>query len=475
MNDFAKPDRQVSAAYDPAQFRQLTFHDAVPAFLRGSDSPSAYLDRCLATIAAREPVVRAWTAMRRDAARRDAEESTRRYAQGKPLSPIDGMPIGIKDLFNTRDLPTGLGIFGNDKAQPDQDTACVQALRDAGAVILGKLVTTELGGTHPGPTTNPFNPGRTPGGSSSGSAAAVAARMVPAAIGTQVGGSIIRPAAFCANYALKPTFGALNRGERQGYSQSVMGVHAGSLEDMWQVSIEIARRVGGDPGHPGLYGPDTPPGAQQPRRLAVMESSGWGATDADTRAAFETVLDQLRAKGVSILRRADHPFIESFEQSIADAPTIVSRILAFENKWNLENLVRKFPDQLSDVPLSQRELARSMSLDDYRAALARREDAKAALARLAPICDCLISLSCTGPAPAIDLPSRPRARLKPFPTGNAAYNTPTSMLWTPAVTMPLIAVDGMPVGVQLIGQLHQDWRIAAMARWVMGSLSPVTR
>src|SRR5258706_13438811 len=120
----------MSRAYDPASFRQLTFHDAVPKFRDGSDSPSAYLERCLATIAAREPEVKAWTAMRVEAAKAEAAQSTARYKAGKPISPIDGLPIGIKDLFQTKDMPTGLGIAGNEAAHTQADSACVQALRD---------------------------------------------------------------------------------------------------------------------------------------------------------------------------------------------------------------------------------------------------------------------------------------------------------------------------------------------------------
>src|SRR5206468_5843916 len=138
---------------------------------------------------------------------------------------------------------------------------------------------------------NPFDSARTAGGSSSGSAAAVAARMLPAAIGTQVGGSIIRPAAYCGNVALKPTQGGINRGERQATSMSTHGVHAGSIEDVWQVSIEIVRRAGGDRGGPGLYGPPTPPPAAKPQRLIVLETEGWAELDTDSRSAFETLLE----------------------------------------------------------------------------------------------------------------------------------------------------------------------------------------
>src|SRR5512134_312206 len=252
--------------YDPREFTALTFHDATRRFRDGLDTPRAYLERCLETISAREPVVRAFAALNEPSARAAADASTARWKSGRPLSAIDGLPIGIKDLLETKDMPTEMGCEAYRGNFPKRDNAAVWALRQAGAVVLGKTVTAELGGAHPGPTTNPFDPARTAGGSSSGSAAAVAARMVPAAIGTQVGGSIIRPAAYCGNVALKPTQGGINRGERQATSMSTHGVHAGSIEDMWQVGIEIASRAGGDRGGFGLMGPSTPPAAVKPER-----------------------------------------------------------------------------------------------------------------------------------------------------------------------------------------------------------------
>ena len=232
--------------YDPRSFRALTFHDAVPRFRDGSDTPRAYLERCIATVDERETVVKAFASLNLEAARAAADASTARWKAGSPLSAIDGMPVGIKDLLETVDHPTEMGCEAFRGNFPKRDNAAVWALRLAGAVIFGKMVTAEIGGAHPGPTTNPFDPSRTPGGSSSGSAAAVGARMMPAAIGTQVGGSIIRPAAYCGNFALKPTQGGINRGERQATSMSTHGPHAGSIEDMWRVAIEITKRAGGD-------------------------------------------------------------------------------------------------------------------------------------------------------------------------------------------------------------------------------------
>ncbi len=150
-----------------------TFHDATHRFADGTDTPRAYLERCLETIAAREPVVRAWVVTSEAGAREAADASTQRWREGRALSAIDGMPIGIKDLLETRDMPTQMGCPAYRGNFPKRDNAAVWALRQAGAVVLGKTVTTELGGAHPGPTTNPFDQRRTPGGSSSGSAAAV--------------------------------------------------------------------------------------------------------------------------------------------------------------------------------------------------------------------------------------------------------------------------------------------------------------
>jgi Asp-tRNA(Asn)/Glu-tRNA(Gln) amidotransferase A subunit family amidase len=228
--------------YDPRTFKALTFHDATARFREGADTPRAYLERCLETIAEREPVVKAFAALNEASARAAADASAARWKAGRPLSAIDGMPVGIKDLLETKDMPTGMGCNAYRDNFPKRDNAAVWALRQAGAVILAKTVTAELGGAEPGPTRNPFDATRTPGGSSSGSAAAVGARMMPAAIGTQVGGSIIRPAGFCGNVALKPTQGAINRGERLATSMSTHGVHAGASRTWLVTRDRRARR-----------------------------------------------------------------------------------------------------------------------------------------------------------------------------------------------------------------------------------------
>jgi Asp-tRNA(Asn)/Glu-tRNA(Gln) amidotransferase A subunit family amidase len=462
----------VPKAYDPREFRALTFHDATARFRDGADTPRAYLERCLEAIAEREPVVQAFAALNPEGARAAADASAARWKAGRPLSAIDGMPIGIKDLLETKDMPTGMGCAAYRGNFPRRDNAAVWALRQAGAVILGKTVTAELGGAHPGPTTNPFDPARTPGGSSSGSAAAVAARMVPAAIGTQVGGSIIRPAAFCGNVALKPTQGAINRGERQATSQSTHGVHAGCIEDTWQVAIEIAQRAGGDRGCPGLFGPPAPPAAVRPARLLVLETEGWPELDAASRGAFEALLERLRDAGVTLLRRGDHPWIEALERAIGSGRAVCGAITAWENRWYQRNLVDEHPDGLSARAKATLAKAEAMRVDDYRAALADRAAAPQRHAAVAPLADAAITLACPGPAPLWggDVPGQP---LAPRPTGDFVFNAPSSMLFAPAVTVPLLGVGGLPVGVQVMGQPHEDARMTALARWLLESVAPV--
>jgi Asp-tRNA(Asn)/Glu-tRNA(Gln) amidotransferase A subunit family amidase len=417
-------------------------------------------------------MVQAFVVLNETDARKTADASTARWQEGRPLSMIDGLPIGIKDLLETKDMPTQMGCDAYRDHFPKRDNAAVWALRQAGAVILGKTVTAELGGSHPGPTRNPFDLACTPGGSSSGSAAAVAARMVPAAIGTQVGGSIIRPAAFCGNVALKPTQGGINRGERQATSMSTHGVHAGCIEDMWQVAIEIARRAGGDRGCPGLFGPPIPPAAVQPERLIVLETEGWAELDDTSKSAFERLLESLQHAGVTLIRRRAHPWIEALEQAIATAGTVCNAITSWENRWAQRNLVDQYPDGVSARAQSTLARAEAMSPEDYRAALLERDTAQLCYARLAPLADAVLTLSCPGPAPLWpgDVPGEP---LAPRPTGNAVFNYPSSMLFAPAVTVPLLSVSGMPVGVQVMGQQHDDARVTAMARWMLGTLPPV--
>jgi Asp-tRNA(Asn)/Glu-tRNA(Gln) amidotransferase A subunit family amidase len=266
---------------------------ATADFAAGKDSPREFLERCLAALDAWEPRIGAFVTLNLPEARASADRATARWRAGNPLSPIDGMPLGIKDIIETADMPTqnGSPLFAGFRSE--RDAASVAALREAGGVIVGKTVTTEFAATEPRDTRNPWDPSRSPGGSSSGSAAAVGAGIIPVGLGTQVIGSTLRPASFCGCYGFKPTVGALNRGgSYDGLSQSATGMIAASLPEAWQVAYEIVKRTGGDPGFPGLYGPATPPrrrgranspcskptAGKRPRRARERRSTRrWGA------------------------------------------------------------------------------------------------------------------------------------------------------------------------------------------------------
>jgi len=458
-----------ASAYDLSNAHLNTFFDVRPRFVNGTDTPRAFLERCLQTIDSREPVVRAWVVLNRDNALAAADASTRRYQDGQPLSAIDGMPVGIKDVIQTRDMPTALGspIFAG--RETGMDSASVNALRLAGAVIMGKTVTTEFAFMVPGPTTNPFDAGATPGGSSSGSAAAVGAGMVPAALGNQVVGSVIRPASYCANYAIKPTLGALHQGEGLSSSQMHVGVHAASLQDMWAVAYEIATRAGADPGYPGLYGPAEPSSAVAPRRLIVIETEGWPLCDEATRSAFDAVLTRLEEQGVRLLRRSDDAAIDRFERSIDGSVPLCRILCSYEMRWAFRNY--RDTGQLSDELTLWLDMAEDLTPQDYREALRAREQMRADLELLRPLADALITLSSPGPAPALGESASSGEPGYSFTTGSPAFNAATSALGAPAITVPVMSVRGMPVGVQLIGHPHTDWPLAGHAAWLAGTLA----
>ena len=250
-----------------------SYFAATSAFRNGTDSPRAFLERCLDSISTQDSEIGAFVATNVEVARVTSDAATERWKSDSMLSLIDGMPIGIKDIMETHDMVTeqGSGLF--EGWRRGRDSAAVAALREAGAVIVGKTVTTEFAATQPRGTRNPWDLERTPGGSSSGAAAAVAAGMLPAALGTQVIGSTLRPASFCGCYGFKPSVGGINRGGSfDGFSQSCTGTLAASLAEAWTVAREISARAGGDPGYPGLTGPQALPRAKMPKSVIFRDA-----------------------------------------------------------------------------------------------------------------------------------------------------------------------------------------------------------
>ncbi len=423
------------------------------AFRAGSDTPAALLERCFAAIDARESELQVFTAQNREGAKRAADEATKRWRDGKPLSSVDGMPVGVKDVIESRDMPTQMGspLFAGHNT--GYDSASVRALREAGAVIVGKTVTTEFAATEPGPTRNPWDTQRTPGGSSSGSAAGVAAGYFCAALGTQVVGSILRPASYCGVYGMKPTTGAINRGGSMDHmSQSAQGFLAASLADGWAVLRAIADRAGGDAGYPGLYGPAETPAAARPKSLAFLETPGWAETGEAGKAALETAIQRLRDAGVTVLTRRDTAEVEAVEVALGKAMVLTRKINAWESRWPLNTFADRDATKLSQTMRDRLKEAEAMTLAEYREHLAGREQVRSVYTRLAAVAEASVTLSAPAEAPV---------GIKG--TGNPIYVVPGSLLGVPALSLPLLACNGLPLGLQLMGYANKDAELVAAA------------
>jgi Asp-tRNA(Asn)/Glu-tRNA(Gln) amidotransferase A subunit family amidase len=431
------------------------------AFRSGKSTPRAFLESCLDRIGRLDKTVGAFITLNIERARHDADEASARWRAGKPLSPIDGMPIGIKDIIETADMPTGQGSPLWKGHATRRDSASVHALREAGAVIIGKTSTTEFAASEPWPgTVNPHDPKRSPGGSSSGSAAAVGAGMIPAALGTQVVGSILRPSSYCGCVGFKPTVGGLNRGGAYDHlSQSAHGPLAASLADAWLVARAIADRAGGDPGHVGLTGTVDFSRRAKPKRLAVLQTGGWGATGEGARKAFEAARQQLAHAGVELRTRGDDPAIEAAERELTESLVQTRQINEWEGRWPLNTYADIDVSKLSGLSQERLRNAVKMTQSDYAALLARRDAARAAFEKAAANYDGFVTLAATGAAP-----------LGFATTGNPAMNVAGSFLGCPAITLPVLSDENLPLGLQLMAGRDRDAALFAVAVWVLSAL-----
>ena len=367
------------------------------------------------------------------------------------------MPVGIKDVIETVDMPTQMGSPLFDGWRSEKDAACVRALRDAGAVIVGKTVTTEFAASEPRGTRNPWNPAHTPGGSSSGSAASVAAGIVSGALGTQVISSTVRPASYCGCVGFKPSVNALNReGSHDYQSQSCTGILGASLEDTWQIAYEIVSRVGGDAGTPGLQGPHAAPLPTKPRSLALLETAGWSVATAGAKERLADYVARLKSAGVDIQTRHNNESVGALEREMVNATELSHRCNGWETRWFLRDMRDRDASKLSRNIMERAGNYEDLTLAQHRADLKERARIRAVHDVLAAGCDACITLAAPGPAPQ-GLSS----------TGNPEFGVPSSLLGVPAVSLPLFEVDGLPLGLQVLGYFGRDAEAFAIAAWLM--------
>lgn len=449
--------------YDPDTARYLSFSTARGGFAEGRTTPRQFLEGCLERIARLEPRIKAFVRLDVAGARAAAEASTTRWRNGNPLSLIDGLPVGIKDCFDVGGWPTEVNspLFKGNTAEID--AAHVDALRRSGAIILGKTTTTELTMALPAPTLNPWDLRRTPGGSSSGSAAAVAASMLPVATGSQVRGSVIRPASICGIVAMKPTFGALNRNGGIDPSPSLnhLGLLAGTLTDLWETAYQIGRTAGGDPGYQALQGAPELSAPRRPLRLARQYTAGWERTDDTSKASFEAFLQSLRREGVEILEPSEATELEAYEATTTATPEFFFDLMAFELRWPLALWDKLRPGTLSEAVSGYLQRAQSMNVDQYDRAIARRHQLQALHRGLLGRVDAFVTLAHVGPG-QIGMPK----------SGTPWYNDASSAIGAPTFNLPLLSVEEVPLGVQIMGFEGGDADLAAVAHWMLRRYAP---
>jgi Asp-tRNA(Asn)/Glu-tRNA(Gln) amidotransferase A subunit family amidase len=414
-------------------------------FEKDAAAADGYATACLEKTRRVEPTLKAFEYLPRDVARRPG--------------PLSGIPVAIKDIIATSDMPTTNGSPIYRDHVPSQDAWVVERLRNLGATIFGKTVSTEFAWRHPGQTVNPWNNGHTPGGSSSGSAASVAAGLVPLALGSQTLGSVIRPAAFNGVVGFKPSFGAIPRTGVHHLSQSLdhVGFFARRVDDVaFGLSLLAGtsdRDLHGRP-LPG-FTVDRQRGVlplEKPR-LAVVRFAKWSKAEPEQQQVFDAAIATLRSAGAVL----DELELAELDRGNWDA---INTILAAEGAAIFEGLVERYPDRSSDHLKSLVRTGKAHSATDYLAAKSLQEKWRNGFASDIAGYDAVLTLPAFGEAP-----------LGLHYTGDAEYCAPWTLLGAPALSLPAgFGRNGLPLGIQIVGSYREDLRTLSAAKWVEGVL-----
>jgi Asp-tRNA(Asn)/Glu-tRNA(Gln) amidotransferase A subunit family amidase len=444
---------------DLTNLHALSASDAARLIRDGVISSEQLVEACLARIRDTDAEVQAWAFLDPAYALEQARAADAWRAEGRPIGALHGVPVGIKDIFDTADMPTENGSVLHAGRTPSRDAAAVALLRTAGAVIMGKTVTTEFANRAPGKTRNPHHSAHTPGGSSSGSAAAVAAGMVPLALGSQTAGSTIRPAAFCGIYGFKPTHGLISRHAMFRLSRTLdhVGLFARTVEDMALLMEQLAGYDERDP--------DTRPRARVPFRavaaeepplppmFALVKTPHWKGADGETKEAFAELADHLgdRVEEVELFPSAAGAW--QWHQTIVEA----------EMAANLDVIWDKGRDRLSAELRERLERGRAVPAREYQRAIARIAPLHESFVELfEQRYDAILTPAASGTAPA-----------GLTWTGDPAFATLWTLCGMPAVSLPLLqGANGLPLGVQLVGPRDGDARLLRTARWLAAQVIP---
>ncbi|MBC8338242.1 MAG: amidase [Alphaproteobacteria bacterium] len=436
---------------------ELSAAEAIEKIRDGEITSEELVQACLDRIEQVDGDIEAWAHLNPDFALEQARFRDKQRADGKALGPLHGIPVGVKDIFDSEGYPTENGTTLDSGRQPYMDCRVITLLLEAGAVLMGKTVTTELAVFGPGKTKNPHNPAHTPGGSSSGSAAAVASYMVPLAVGSQTNGSTIRPASFCGIVGFKPTHGLIPRTGVlcQSPPLDTIGTFARSIEDVALVTETLAAYDPGDS--------DTRPHARPPLAavamdeppmepvLAFSKTPVWDQADESTQDAFGELVDVLGDECSELF------LPEAFNQVVEMHNNVMCADLA----KNFAGYYERSKDDLTDRLCAMIEEGQKVTAVDYNRAMDLRAELNLELDALFENYDAIIVPATPGEAPAgLDA------------TGSPIFNTLWTFCGTPAVSLPLMeGPNGLPLGVQLVGQRGDDARLLRTATWLTKRLA----
>jgi len=424
-------------------FKELSATEIVAKIAAGETTCEAVTRDCIERIAAREAIVKAWVNFNPELALAQAHALDREPRRGS----LHGVPIGVKDVIDTFDMPTEMGSPIYRGYRPLADAACVALLRRAGAVILGKTATCELADMAPAATTNPHNAAHTPGGSSSGSAAAVADFMAPAALGTQTGGSVLRPSSFCGVFGYKPTYNTFNKAGLKPAAESIdtIGWIARSIEDIALLTAVLR-----------MDEPQPLRSVSAAPRVGICRTELWNSAQPETKSAVENVALALSKAG-AVVRDVDLP--GEFAGLHALARGTINHheraaCMAFE--WDNHRVA------LSPQMRRYIESGIKTSRAEYVTAWRRVEQCRALLPEVFDGIDVLLAPCVPGEAPK-GLAS----------TGDPSMQAMWTALHTPTMTLPTHrGPNNLPVGVQLVAQRYDDDRLFACARWIWDRIGP---
>ena len=426
----------MSGAFDKARLQSLSLVEAAGAIARGDITSEALVRALIERIEERDGIVRAWASFDPDLALGQA----RACDEGKVRGPLRGAPIGVKDVLNTCDYPTQMGSPIYEGWRSRNDASCVAMLRNAGAVVLGKTITCEFAGTHPYDTTNPLDAGRTPGGSSSGSAAAVADFMAPLALGTQTGGSVLRPASFCGLVGFKPTFGGYNREGLRFAAESIdtIGLISRSVEDAAYCDLVLRGQA-----------PSPLKRLEMAPRIGLCRTYMWELAQDETRACVAKVVERIEAAGVKI---------EEFELPSHFADLTIARAIIndVERARSLAWEWRAHRDKLSASLQRTMQSGIEISDADYRNALRQVAAARLEVDAILRRFDIVVAPAVNGEAP-VGL----------HYAGDPSFQALWTLLHVPSITLPAHrGPNRMPVGIQVVAPAGQDANLLRAALWM---------